>query len=136
MIFHHFWSPGKRHIGVFFSNEMVYIKPSNMKASSETKSDCDDEIVPNTTPVTSVTISKSSDKPNIRVPFTATMQSGFSIGKFPNPRSVVRSYSLGNNKEAQQFLSRGGQVIIRMRGLPYDATPKQVVSTITTIKAL
>ena len=105
-----------------------------MKTSSETKSDCDDEIVPNTTPVTSVTISKSSDKPNIRVPFTATMQNGFSIGKFPNPRSVVRSYSLGNNKEAQQFLSRGGQVIIRMRGLPYDATPKQVVSTITTIR--
>jgi hypothetical protein len=35
---------------------------------------------------------------------------------------------LGNNKEAQQFLSRGGQVIIRMRGLPYDCTAKQVVS--------
>lgn len=33
----------------------------------------------------------------------------------------------GNNNEAQQFLSRGGQVIIRMRGLPYDCTPKQVV---------
>ena len=64
------------------------------------------------------------------------MQSGFSIGKFPNPRSVVRSYSLGNNKEAQQFLSRGGQVIIRMRGLPYDATPKQVVSTFTIFQYL
>ncbi|KAK8382547.1 hypothetical protein O3P69_015425 [Scylla paramamosain] len=35
--------------------------------------------------------------------------------------------SLGNNNEAQTFLSRGGQVIIRMRGLPYDCTPKQVV---------
>ncbi|XP_066954813.1 epithelial splicing regulatory protein 1 isoform X1 [Macrobrachium rosenbergii] len=33
----------------------------------------------------------------------------------------------GNNNEAQQFLSRGGQVIIRMRGLPYDCTAKQVV---------
>ncbi|KAK8382538.1 hypothetical protein O3P69_015425 [Scylla paramamosain] len=33
----------------------------------------------------------------------------------------------GNNNEAQTFLSRGGQVIIRMRGLPYDCTPKQVV---------
>ncbi|XP_063591181.1 RNA-binding protein fusilli-like isoform X4 [Penaeus indicus] len=33
----------------------------------------------------------------------------------------------GSNNEAQQFLSRGGQVIIRMRGLPYDCTPKQVV---------
>eukprot|EP00095_Tigriopus_kingsejongensis_P008653 maker-scaffold537_size144400-snap-gene-0.21 protein:Tk08653 transcript:maker-scaffold537_size144400-snap-gene-0.21-mRNA-1 annotation:"rna-binding protein fusilli isoform x2" len=32
----------------------------------------------------------------------------------------------GNNKEAQNFLSRGGQVIIRMRGLPYDCTSKQV----------
>ncbi|KAK8382569.1 hypothetical protein O3P69_015425 [Scylla paramamosain] len=32
-----------------------------------------------------------------------------------------------NNNEAQTFLSRGGQVIIRMRGLPYDCTPKQVV---------
>lgn len=35
--------------------------------------------------------------------------------------------SLGSNNEAQTFLSRGGQVIIRMRGLPYDCTPKQVV---------
>ncbi|XP_071547540.1 uncharacterized protein fus isoform X3 [Panulirus ornatus] len=34
---------------------------------------------------------------------------------------------LGSNNEAQAFLSRGGQVIIRMRGLPYDCTPKQVV---------
>ena len=33
----------------------------------------------------------------------------------------------GNNTEAQEFLSRGGQVIIRMRGLPYDCTAKQVV---------
>ncbi|ODN02747.1 RNA-binding protein fusilli [Orchesella cincta] len=33
----------------------------------------------------------------------------------------------GNNNEAQAFLSKGGQVIIRMRGLPYDCTPKQVV---------
>lgn len=35
---------------------------------------------------------------------------------------------IGNNNEAQAFLSRGGQVIVRMRGLPYDCTPKQVVS--------
>lgn len=33
----------------------------------------------------------------------------------------------GNNNEAQQFLSRGGQVIVRMRGLPYDCTAKQVI---------
>jgi hypothetical protein len=50
------------------------------------------------------------------------------VGKFPNPRNVSRVLA-GNNKEAQQFLSRGGQVIIRMRGLPYDCTAKQVVST-------
>ncbi|CAL1286236.1 unnamed protein product [Larinioides sclopetarius] len=34
----------------------------------------------------------------------------------------------GNNNEAQAFLSRGGQVIVRMRGLPYDCTPKQVLA--------
>uniref|UniRef100_A0A0K2U021 RRM domain-containing protein n=1 Tax=Lepeophtheirus salmonis TaxID=72036 RepID=A0A0K2U021_LEPSM len=33
----------------------------------------------------------------------------------------------GSNAEAQEFLSRGGQVIIRMRGLPYDATSIQVI---------
>ncbi|XP_064466470.1 epithelial splicing regulatory protein 2-like isoform X2 [Ornithodoros turicata] len=33
----------------------------------------------------------------------------------------------GNSNEAQAFLSRGGQVIVRMRGLPYDCTAKQVV---------
>lgn len=32
----------------------------------------------------------------------------------------------GANNEAQAFLSRGAQVIVRMRGLPYDCTPKQV----------
>lgn len=30
--------------------------------------------------------------------------------------------------EAQAFLSRGAAVIVRMRGLPYDCTAKQVVS--------
>lgn len=34
----------------------------------------------------------------------------------------------GASNEAQTFLSRGAQVIIRMRGLPYDCTAKQVVS--------
>jgi len=33
----------------------------------------------------------------------------------------------GNNSEAQEFLGRGGQVIIRMRGLPYDCSAKQVI---------
>lgn len=35
----------------------------------------------------------------------------------------------GNNTEAHDFLSRGGQVIIRMRGLPYECTADKVVST-------
>ena len=35
----------------------------------------------------------------------------------------------GASNEAQAFLSKGAQVIIRMRGLPYDCTAKQVVST-------
>lgn len=35
----------------------------------------------------------------------------------------------GSNCEAQAFLSRGAAVIVRMRGLPYDCTAKQVVSS-------
>lgn len=34
----------------------------------------------------------------------------------------------GASNEAQAFLSKGAEVIIRMRGLPYDCTAKQVVS--------
>lgn len=34
----------------------------------------------------------------------------------------------GASNEAQAFLTKGAQVIIRMRGLPYDCTAKQVVS--------
>lgn len=33
----------------------------------------------------------------------------------------------GASNEAQSFLSKGAQVIIRMRGLPYDCTANQVV---------
>lgn len=33
----------------------------------------------------------------------------------------------GASNEAQTFLSKGAQVIIRMRGLPYDCTAKQVL---------
>ena len=36
----------------------------------------------------------------------------------------------GKSSEAQAFLSRGAAVIVRMRGLPYDCTAKQVVSNI------
>ena len=53
------------------------------------------------------------------------------VGRFPNPQNVLRI--LGNNAEAQKFLSRSAQVIIRMRGLPYDATSKQVVSFISRL---
>ncbi len=35
----------------------------------------------------------------------------------------------GSNNEAQQFLTRGAEVIVRMRGLPYDCTAQQIVST-------
>jgi len=38
----------------------------------------------------------------------------------------------GNNSEAQEFLGRGGQVIIRMRGLPYDCSAKQVIEFFNT----
>ncbi|XP_017077896.1 RNA-binding protein fusilli isoform X5 [Drosophila eugracilis] len=38
----------------------------------------------------------------------------------------------GASTEAQAFLSKGGKVIIRMRGLPYDATAKQVLDFFTT----
>lgn len=38
----------------------------------------------------------------------------------------------GASNEAQAFLSKGAQVIIRMRGLPYDCTAKQVVCVTKT----
>lgn len=37
----------------------------------------------------------------------------------------------GSNSEAQAFLQRNGQVIIRMRGLPFDATAKDVIEFFT-----
>ncbi|UJR20766.1 hypothetical protein I4U23_023883 [Adineta vaga] len=37
----------------------------------------------------------------------------------------------GSNSEAQAFLQRDGQVIIRMRGLPFDATAKDVIEFFT-----
>lgn len=59
---------------------------------------------------------------------------GMAVGKFPNPRNVF--HVVGNNKEAQAFLARGGQVIIRMRGLPYDCTAQQVVSRRSASKVM
>jgi hypothetical protein len=40
----------------------------------------------------------------------------------------------GASNEAQSFLSKGAQVIIRMRGLPYDCTANQVVSSTLSFK--
>ena len=34
----------------------------------------------------------------------------------------------GNNDEVTEFLRKGCAVVIRMRGLPYDCTPQQIVS--------
>jgi len=34
----------------------------------------------------------------------------------------------GNSSEAKTFLSKGAQVVMRMRGLPYDCTANDVVS--------
>lgn len=39
----------------------------------------------------------------------------------------------GTSGEAHAFLSRGAQVIVRMRGLPYDCVAKQVVHNAYTI---
>ncbi|CAF1344615.1 unnamed protein product [Rotaria sordida] len=36
----------------------------------------------------------------------------------------------GSNSEAQAFLQRDGQIIIRMRGLPFDATAKDVINRV------
>ena len=33
----------------------------------------------------------------------------------------------GDNDEVQKFLAKEAPVIIRMRGLPYDSTPQQIV---------
>jgi len=41
---------------------------------------------------------------------------------------IYSNFNLGSNSEAQAFLQGNGQVIIRMRGLPFDATAKDVVS--------
>ena len=43
-------------------------------------------------------------------------------------RNELAGFLPGSNSEAQAFLQRDGQVIIRMRGLPFDATAKDVVS--------
>lgn len=37
-------------------------------------------------------------------------------------------FSPGRTTEAETFLTQGAEVIIRMRGLPYDCTASQIVS--------
>jgi hypothetical protein len=37
-------------------------------------------------------------------------------------------FFIGSNSEAKEFLNRDGKIIIRMRGLPFDAVAKNVVS--------
>lgn len=55
------------------------------------------------------------------------------INKFPTSQVYRASgedflaVAGGASNEAQAFLSKGAQVIIRMRGLPYDCTAAQVV---------
>jgi hypothetical protein len=51
------------------------------------------------------------------------------FGEHTNRINVfILNFNIGSNSEAQAFLQRNGQVIIRMRGLPFDATAKDVVS--------
>ena len=38
-------------------------------------------------------------------------------------------FNKGSNTEARDFLSKEGKMIVRMRGLPFNATGKEVVST-------
>lgn len=42
--------------------------------------------------------------------------------------SVSCSFAAGTSNEVTQFLSKENQVIIRMRGLPFTATPQEVLS--------
>jgi hypothetical protein len=44
--------------------------------------------------------------------------------------NIYSNFNVGSNSEAQAFLQRDGQVIIRMRGLPFDASAKDVVNKI------
>lgn len=48
--------------------------------------------------------------------------------------SPKKSFNLGYNNKAQAFLSRGAQVIIRMRGLPFTCSAQQVVEFFTNHK--
>lgn len=69
----------------------------------------------------------SFNSPNIDYRFINYPQKQ-SENKLKEPKVKSRLTFSGNNNEAQAFLSRGGQVIVRMRGLPYDCTAQQVVS--------
>ena len=51
----------------------------------------------------------------------------------PRYRLLILYLNLGSNNEAKTFLSRNGKIIIRMRGLPFDAGSKDVVSILNLI---
>ncbi len=69
-------------------------------------------------------------KINIRPSYNSGNTVFENIGQNIVTQCLLPSLFLGNNADAQKFLSRPAQVIIRMRGLPYDATSKQVVRKI------
>ncbi|KAG8314114.1 regulation of RNA splicing, partial [Homalodisca vitripennis] len=72
-------------------------------------------------PRAGLTLSNSRDygnAPRIRVARTATP---------PLTPRIRGARTERRNMDAQAFLTRGAQVIIRMRGLPYDCTAKQVI---------
>jgi epithelial splicing regulatory protein 1/2 len=54
---------------------------------------------------------------------------GFHLQVYRATGEDFLSVAGGASNEAQSFLSKGAQVIIRMRGLPYDCTANQVVSS-------
>lgn len=55
--------------------------------------------------------------------------------KLKNKSNHNNAKPQGYNNKAQAFLSKGAQVIIRMRGLPFTCTAKQVVDFFTNSKA-
>lgn len=52
----------------------------------------------------------------------------FDLQVYPASGEDFLAVAGGASNEARTFLSKGTQVIIRMRGLPYDCTAQQVVS--------
>uniref|UniRef100_A0A0N5AWX6 RRM domain-containing protein n=1 Tax=Syphacia muris TaxID=451379 RepID=A0A0N5AWX6_9BILA len=49
-----------------------------------------------------------------------------SVSSQPSPLDPIASFPVSSSSEAVRFVSRGGAMIIRMRGLPYDCTDNQI----------